>query len=203
MITAVRAVGSKFASALNKDITRNNQYTPWGAFRAIFGHVKFAWVKSYTDFQGNVYTSGAITQNAHLIEFASLSQPGGNRTAQMAFVNAVNNVVHELGHAFANLWWVDSDTYDPSGPYVKYPIPGRFLSNDGFYLYPEPQSAGLTWRQHPCGAGDSACGHETFADMFLGWTFDAWANDPEGYGNWRDEYMTTHMVEWVQAAPNR
>ena len=148
---------------------------------------------------------GGATIDAHYIKFASLSLPGGGRTPEMAFVDARNNVVHEFGHVFANLWYYRNDegnsVYDPSGPYgTEHAIPIKYLSDEGFYLYPEPTSATHTWRQHPCDA-DGCSPHEVFADMFLGWTFGKWADN--NVGTWRDNYMTTNMASWVPAVTRR
>lgn len=110
--------------------------------------------------------------------------------------------MHELGHAFADLWYDADGNYDPNGPYgSENQIPIDYLNNDGFY--PSPESAERTWRQHPCNAGDSGCGNETFADMFLGWTFAKWDNDLLRVGEWRASYMSTYMAEWVPAARSR
>ena len=141
--------------------------------------------------------AGGYTYAPHLIAFASLPQsfyPSGIKTPEMAYRQAVNNVVHELGHAFA-LLWAHNGGYDNSGPYGTGIIPGELVDNDGFYLYPGPEGASLTWRQHPCIAGDDNCSHEVFADMFLGWTYGAWANNREGQE--RSNFMMQHMPAWI------
>ena len=98
-----------------------------------------------------------------MINFGSLWSEGGYRTESVAFSASVNNVVHELGHAFANLWW-DQD----EGPYSDL---GKFenkylLSNLGFIE--GPTSAGAMWRQH---YEENPTPNEVFADMFLGWVY--------------------------------
>ena len=192
---AVKAVASKSSLTLG-----------WGNAAMAFSMeyykgVTLAWVNSY-EYNGVVYTSGAVTRGSTRIEVASLSELKGKRTAEMAFTDARNNIVHELGHAFANLWNTNdpNNPYDQSGPYGnEQPIDSDYLNNNGFY--PSPISAQLTWRQHPCNTAGAACGHETFADMFLGWTFGKWADN--NAGEWRDNYMTTNMAEWVPAAARR
>ncbi len=110
----------------------------------------------------------------------------------MAFREGVNNVVHELGHAFGQKWYRKGGKYDPLGPYVN--VPPGLISNEGFY--PSPAEAPLTWRQHPCTDGYD-CAGEAFADMFLGWTYGAWANDIAGKGNSRRNFMNQNMGLWI------
>ncbi|NUQ85522.1 MAG: RHS repeat-associated core domain-containing protein, partial [Anaerolineales bacterium] len=166
-----------------------------GFFNTVYEGVEFAWVSSYTDAKGNIYTAGATTKNSHRIEFASLpvsySDSGGYKTPEMAFREGVNNVVHELGHAFGQKWYrKNNEGYDPSGPYVN--IPDGLISNDGFY--PSPADAPLTWRQHPC-TGGYDCPSEVFADMFLGWTYNMWASDLKGVQ--RQIFMDQRMMPWI------
>ncbi len=146
--------------------------------------LEFKKVGSYT-FNGKSYSDGAVTINHHLIEFATLSQPGGNRTDGMAFTSARNNVVHELGHSFART----------SNDLKLDTLPGKFMSEDGWPT--SPISANLTWRQHPSSMdGGQFLSGEVYADMFLGWTFGVWGQDPEGYGAARRNYMTNSMEEF-------
>ncbi len=135
---AVETVAYKFALLLGLK-------NPAIAFSHVYKNgITFAWVSNYKDPQGEIYTSGAITISSSRIEFASLSKPMGYRTPQMAAAEARNNVIHELGHAFASLWYKNGK-YEPGGPYGK-SIPQGLMNNDGFYLYPEPPAARLTWR---------------------------------------------------------
>jgi hypothetical protein len=197
--TAVRDV----ANALLRDYNREcrwagdcETYTAAQLFNAVYGGVTFAWVASYQDPNGNTYHSGAITRSAHRIEFASLprSYSDGVKTPQMAFREGVNNVVHELGHAFASKWYRNDGAYDPAGPYVN--IPGSLINNAGFYQYPGPEGASYTWRQHPCDGGYD-CHNEVFADMFLGWTYGKWATDIGGVGSQRRNFMNQNMGLWT------
>ena len=34
---------------------------------------------------------------------------------------------------------------------------------------------------------------EVWADMFLGWVYDEWGNDPFGIADYKRDYMNTHM----------
>jgi hypothetical protein len=193
VISAVEAVGRKLA----QDATLDD--SPSRAFRAIYHGVTFVWDTQCVECQGG----GGYTAGPHKIIFASLSREtvsgGGYRSEPLAFTDARNNVVHELGHAFGQKWYVwdpnaQEIVYRPDGPYLN--IPSEMQNNEGFH--PSPSSARLTWRQHPCTAADTGCAGETFADMFLGWTFGAWANSPEG--QIRDAFMTTKMPEWIESA---
>jgi hypothetical protein len=178
---ALYAVGKKYSEILGGD--------PWDAFGSVFSDgITFAWVDSY-EYQGKTYISGAVTRSSSRIEFASLTVAVGNRTEEVAFISARNNVVHELAHAFANRW----DYEETSGPYAT-GIPIKYQNNDGFY--PSPPSTERTWRQHPCTyTTNPNCGHEVFADQFLGWTFGMW--DDSKMGTWRRDYMSLYMPIWL------
>ncbi|NOH04308.1 MAG: hypothetical protein HND47_21210 [Chloroflexi bacterium] len=198
---AIRAVAYKFLQALG--IGGN----PAKAFSLVFsGGMTLARVNSYKNEKGEEFFSGAITKSDHRIEFASLPRDlGGTKTAALAFKEGINNIVHELGHAFASKWWYKDKSsgdilYNPNGPYgTLAPIPAEYQNNEGFH--PAPDGAERMWRQHPCAAGESDCQNETYADMFLGWTFDKWADNSTG--QWRNNYMTTYMVYWVSEATKR
>jgi len=134
-------------------------------------------------------TAGGCASSSRLINFMSLSEQIGKRTARQAHVSARNNIVHELGHAFAN-------RFRANGPYQAMGLSeNRYLVGDeGFH--PSPITAQRTWRQHP---GDSP--NEAFADMFLGWVYGMWADDRRGRA--RDYFMTVNMAEWVPRAAGR
>jgi hypothetical protein len=136
---------------------------------------------------------GGCTTSSRLINFMSLSMPGGNRTSAMANTNARNNIVHEFGHAFANRFTSGSD-----GPYdaMNQRVNSIFWSDAGFHS--SPASANRTWRQYPLSDGGSAS-HEAFADMFLGWTYSTW-NYADELGSMRNHVMTTNMAEWLRRA---
>ena len=188
---AVVSVGYKVALELGLQ-------NPAMAFSSVYKKgITFAWVASYKNPQGEIFTSGAITISSSRIEVASLSKPVGLRTPQMAATDARNNIVHELAHAFASLWYKNGN-YDPLGPYGK-SIPEKYLNNEGFYA--SPNAAPLTWNQHPCNASDFGCKNEVIADMFLGWIFDKFAENK--VGEWRRNQMRIDMVEWVSTAKSR
>jgi len=143
--------------------------------------------------------AGGYTYSSHKIGFASLAEEtisgGGYRTDAMAFREAVNNVVHELGHAFAKRWYSPDGTYDPLGPLANLP---SVLVNNNEGFYPSPGAAALTWRQHPypCVATPNPyCGSEEYADMFLGWTYGMWADNR--MGEKRADFMNQYMGPWV------
>jgi hypothetical protein len=127
---------------------------------------------------------GGYTHSSHWIEFATLSETMGERTSEMAFVSARNNIVHELGHAFAKLMY-----YDSVGPLNNNNIPAGLRVEEGFY--PSPRSAMRTWRQHPGDLSPS----EIFADMFLGWVYDKW--DSNGAGTDKSNFMSLNMPFWI------
>jgi hypothetical protein len=175
--TALVNVGTKYAQELGG--------TSWGALQKVHGAIKFEWDPGCVDCNGG----GGVTETSHHIIFASLTLPGGNRTDEMAFTSARNNVVHELGHSFAQGWYRKDGSYGSNGPYVN--MNDNLLVEGGFHE--SPVSANRTWRQNP-----DISPTEIFADMFLGWTYDTWADNKVGIG--RDNFMTTNMAEWLKGS---
>ncbi len=193
----IMAVGKKLSEIIGG--------TPQDAFLSVFDHMSFYWGNDTSGLTSECrsITAGACTSSPHLINFMSMARSTSYRSEELAFALARNNVVHELGHAFANLWWsIDPESkkpdYPDDGPYK---VVGAYenrevLSNEGFH--PSPDAGRLLWRQHP---QDHPTANEVFADMFLGWAFDTWADDSPGTD--RDAFITTHMEEWIQQIVNR
>jgi hypothetical protein len=53
----------------------------------------------------------------------------------------------------------------------------------------------LRWRR--VGQGGNAA-NEDFADMFLGWSYDGFTDDPAGRS--RYDWMQGHLAEWIEQA---
>jgi RHS repeat-associated protein len=194
---AVRAVARAIAN-----ITGG---TPVEAFKKVYGKVTFYWgTTGNSDISPlcQKIAQGGCTSSRHLINFVSMSTPGENRTADMAYMSATNNAVHELGHAFAYRWpasipdpngLAGSTINNPDNPVNQVPLA---LLTDLAGWPESPESAHLTWRQHPCSMDDGTCyAGEVFADMFLGWTYSTYGSDETGTA--RKEFMTTNMAEWL------
>jgi hypothetical protein len=65
---------------------------------------------------------------------------------------------------------------------------------EGFYL--DANASGtMTWIQN-----SAVTSSEVFADMFLGWVYNKWDNDPHGFGNARRKFMTDNMANWITQA---
>jgi hypothetical protein len=158
--------------------------------------------------------AGGYTHSAWWIEFAvqnpfydpSKSATGEyNRTPEMAHEMNVHNVVHELGHAFANLWAYKDEMgkqgYVTSSPYTaSYPY-SEFLTNEGF-KYPGPDYQPTLWRMHPDKNEDDIIRHrEAFADMFLSWVYNGAGFDDTTWGTKRRDYMNEHMPLWLAGNP--
>lgn len=120
----------------------------------------------------NEYTeSGGCTYSVQNISFWSMS--GESREC---FDCMVNNVIHELGHAF----------YHATGDKAL----GTSFSRDA--LRPNPPYK-LLWQQHP-----NAGGIELFADTFIAWVSDAWntSTDPDTVDLVEDaKYATDHWMD--------
>jgi len=157
--------------------------------------------------------AGGYTHNARWIEFAeqnpfydaTMSKNGEwNRSPEMAYDMNVHNVVHELGHAFANLWAFRNNKgeieYVDASPYrLSFPD-SRFLTNEGF-VYPGPDYQTTLWRMHPdVGEDDIIRQHEAFADMFLGWTYGG-VGFIGDLGTKRLNLMNQNMPNWLMGNP--
>lgn len=211
VLRALKAVGGKFASIIGG--------TAQDSVKAVYGSITITMGLEGATGQCATITTGGCTSNAHQINFASLSDDP---------LRARNNVVHELGHAFQNLW--ESDAKDLENPenshpalvlgwtqsfpgYDDYyipdfpnrpdpdPTPGWTGANHGFA---SPQNV-LTWQVAITQAGSAT---EEMADMFLGWTFNTW--EPSNSGRWpsqisddgrlRSQFMDKYMPMWVNKA---
>ena len=173
--------------------------SPKEAFQRSRNGVNFTWGVAPDDGNPGVgcdeFAAGGCTASTHQIYFLSLAEANSaNKSFDEAVREAINNVVHELGHSFGNKWYPADPSlpYDPAGPYKN--IPPDMLNGDGFY--PSSEGASLTWQQHPCTAGDYACPGEIYADMYLGWVYDQWADNKAGAA--RDQFMTLNMIEWLK-----
>lgn len=126
------------------------------------------------------YTNGST-----YIEFASMSEFPNPFVRQL---RSVNNVIHELGHAFnSRLSQIPETTLVTLSPNLINRPSGFFILNNG---------GTTTYMQ-----SDDPTGSEIFADQFLGWVTGAWA--PNGDGLARATFMTQWMngpTGWVSQA---
>lgn len=153
-------------------------------------------------YNGKTITDGACACGVpDVVTVSRLARKGDVRTDQMAQDINRNNIVHELGHMFANNWKRDiivdnKDVPNPDHPYNMYS--SALLTENG---WPDPiPGASLMWRQHPSRMDNNTFDRgEVFADMFLGWVFNEFANDPAGVGALRrvemDRIMNTKLQE--------
>ncbi|WKZ53206.1 MAG: RHS repeat-associated core domain-containing protein [Anaerolineales bacterium] len=134
--------------------------------------------------------AGGYTYSPHDIRFASMSALWRSDY----FMRSVNNVVHELGHAFnhANGW-------DPVNRLSNSMSTNSWLergSNQGYsYGFASTGDKG-TWVQNP-----STATSEVFADQFLGWVFNQWertaSGDLSAQASERASWMDTNMSLWL------
>ncbi|MCC6957495.1 MAG: hypothetical protein IT316_11930 [Anaerolineales bacterium] len=170
------------------------------AFNAIFNATsqapfKFQWNSNCALCMGaNAYTHGS-----NWIEFSNLSTNSQN---------AINNIIHELGHAFD--WAVyravgkDLMPRNRIGEIQQFwrpagdnPSPRNDVNQYGF----AGERRNSLWHQNPYGSA-----HEEFADTFLGWVFDRWERNAGGYSGTaigRIDFMNKYMGVWVNTAAMR
>ena len=147
--------------------------------------------------------AGGVTLGSSRVMFASLWLSGNHWGHwNNASERARNNVVHELGHVFDNLFEnAPSNTlsatwtkkiglecyYQENFPHVNPKVTGNY----GF----ASSSDIRTWQMHPSGEAK-----EEFADMFLGWVFNRWetnAYGPTPDGSTRSQWMDKYMNIWL------
>ncbi len=157
--SAAQAVGERFRIGIGGGITSGE------AFKSEFGYTIFLKGNRGADGASGGLSgecqgigTGGCTSTANLINFKMMSGSSTNDTSRMA-----HNVVHELGHS-----------YDLSrGTRPRMDIPDRFVTNRANILRPNEYEGRLDWQQNL----DMSPG-ETFADMFIAWTYNVWNNDP-------------------------
>jgi RHS repeat-associated protein len=140
------------------------------AFHAIYGN-------EYDD--AEQWTCWGYTYSSYRIYRFSNKPPNAYDTAHWA--------IHELGHAF------NSEINNQGAWRVRHDAQwDDILKNRdrGFLL---TQGHTRPWQQ-----SGSATESEIFADMFLGWVYNAWADDQ--YGTYRSTFMTQRMSGWLVGA---
>ena len=180
---AVWAVGYAFS-----------QYTgtsPSEAFRQVYdGGMTFQW-GNCPECNGG----GGYTYSARRIAFASLSE--------LSMQRRVNNVIHELGHAFD--WAVARKVGRESMPrsvlddyWKTHPFPRRAseysLTDKAYYGLAGPRNERV-WHQNPSGEPG-----EEFADTFLAWVMQAWERRNRTFSSearQRMDFIYPYMATWL------
>jgi hypothetical protein len=203
---AVIFVGIKFSETLGG--------TAANAFSAVYGNVNFTYGLDGASGECQNITSGGCTSTSNQINFATISDN---------LMRARNNVVHELGHAFENLWKASAkNRFDPASSHPANVL-GWTQSFQGFEEYfmkdfPNrsdfPADADKNWRGPNSGfasrqneliwqmsTNQAGATTEEFADQFLGWTFGVWADSDEG--TMRSQWMDEYMPLWVNKAAGK
>jgi hypothetical protein len=171
------------------------------AFRSVYADgITLTWGTDGTDGATGQCTTdwggGGCTSSSSQINFygSSLASPNNsNRPWDIAITLARNNVVHEFGHAFGSLLNAIHPNWKP------YSNIDRSWTGSEKGYHPSPDSARATWRQARS-ADDYNTGNQVFADMFLGWVFNAWADDK--WGSWRGDEMFDFMSLWMPRPTN-
>jgi len=170
-----REIADKAVYIIGERLAENTYLDPCEAFGKVFGKITFIYGKENITGLCTAITAGACMEKRSEINFISFSVANTNKTQLMAEVEARNLVIHEIGHSF---FWL-----------LPIEVPKSLIDKDGFYIV---ESAGLTWRQHPCTEEtEGNCYKEVLADMFLGWIFGVWSKDE--HGEERSAYMDKIM----------
>jgi hypothetical protein len=131
--------------------------------------------------------SGGYTNSSRWIEFSSISSRWDRK---------LNNVIHELGHAFSNgrLGGIPNTAVKDYSTYIYGKLWNMMSRPEGFYQNGD-QGEKSTWQQ-----STQVTDSEVFADMFLGWVANRW--DDDDYGRARAKFMEDNMPGWIQQARN-
>ena len=141
---------------------------------------------------------GGYTHTVRSIEFASLWDNYDSKGSAVKQLRKVNNVIHELGHAFsARLDGKPKDAVHAHSTTIgneEWRMESRPL---GFYVGDVSKYGTMTWVQSP-----TVSDTEVFADMFLGWVYNKWDDTPSGrvYGQERARFMNARMPGWIRDA---
>jgi len=173
--------------------------TPREAFLQVFGRITFRQVAAGT-VDGWAWTRVAERGE---IWVDAVGDPAYLRWGSQ-------NTAHELGHAFAQL--TGEQPYNDLGAaQISYTdergqvIPvagggwgGGYLRTDAGYVLTKGRR--MPWQQHHAtvaAPGVEPC-NEDFADMFLGGSFNNFANNPADAA--RNRWMTANMPRWIALA---
>jgi RHS repeat-associated protein len=132
---------------------------------------------------------GALTRGLHLIDFASLSP------YSPMFDNKVRNVVHELGHAFSVSFnnvpnkMVDTD-------FMVDGVSRNFADSRENILHRNGEIDPKTGTYKYWQFNREKSGPETFADMFVAFTYDQWNTNDNPIRNQAKSWMT-NLIAWL------
>lgn len=179
--TAVRKVARKFAAEMELD-------NPAMAFFFVFGRVHFQWGNCGACNGSGGYAYGYQEKEGyHLIAFESITGIRYDDTME----RGVKNVVHELGHIYNQI--------RGRGPSNDLDINRSDLrTNRGLFLRPNDPANRWDWQQHPPEMSINGwSGSETFADMFIAWTYDAWNTNASAENVLAVNQAQTWMSQWM------
>ena len=181
---AIEDVADKLGRVTGKD--RSTAFRD--AFSTYSEYLVMKKVKSYSPYctEGDS-TEGGCTALAHLILFADIDYFRAD--------SGRNNIVHELGHAFnKNYGRVPEDS-----------LPSKYPTDRNLFLH-NNKNPGVMWQ-----ASQATTPSETFADMFVAYTYDVWGdwsnpnniktlqdhnpNDPTAWNP--PQWMEDHMKAWL------
>ncbi len=178
VLEAVHTVGYKLSTLMGGSAET--------AFRQVYDHVNLAWGNSGAGPGCDPIGGGGCTSTAHQINFASMTGDNNHTPYRM-----VKNVVHELGHAYdlalghrdgaTGRWIRVSDSLPLDTKTIREQVLRPNLADNG-----ELSPNHYDWQQHPPEMDEKGWSSiETFADMMIAWTYNAWntSTDPQSMAN--------------------
>ena len=180
ILTAVILVGERFADARDKGESASE------AFKSIYAdgiNINYGGTNASGQCANPEIQSGGCTSSRNQINFWTMS--GHNMyDGSYDFTRMVKNVVHELGHAYAWAYKYSSNGINPIDHM------GMLPTNRELLLKPNcsfpcrgPQDLApqyYDWQQHPPAMDAQGwTASETFGDLFIAWTYNAWNLNPD------------------------
>jgi predicted Zn-dependent protease len=197
ILKAVKVIAERFSGVIGG--------SPENAFINIYEYFSIEWCFSECS------TGFGIVSSDDLIRFDGFYMRDGMYSTSAE--KNVRLVTHELGHLFdrkvcsyntgakCNYIWTDSARYELSVEWDKKEWfctkEWSCLSRNGYDIEGQGIFWGFKggWSDWQFGATDDP--GEVWADMFLGWTYNAWNKDRYGFGEKKKEYMDKYVIKYI------
>ncbi len=178
---AIQDVGERFSK------TRGRDETPSEAFKSVYRtdqeEIVFTWLTGSGVCDAGPYDMGGCTKSDHNIEFISMAPDNP------IMDNKIRNAVHELGHLFNNRMESFGINYLPNSLGGVYAL-DRAQVLKPFYW----DETGIIEYKF----SNALTGPETFADMFVAYTYGVWNPIASAIRDNAINDMNWWMATWIR-----
>jgi len=162
--------------------------SPWEAFEMTMGSVNF------------VFDEAKQIDGWAITEIDTITFDNSINTERASIAGIIRTVTHEFGHILdvrtglsgsGSMWTTINDL---EGKYVT------GVNGDGIWVRKNAGYGSDSYpdQMHPADKNGGQSTIEEFADMFMNWVYDSFAQDAAGDA--RFGFMTTNMADWVSSA---